>query len=341
MRIGVLGVGRIGSFHANTLRDLPAVDAVVVADADPHRARDVAARLGVETTAQGAGEPGPDGPLDDLISAGIDALVIAASTAEHPRLICRGVDAGLPVFCEKPVAPTSSGTLEVVKYANGAEVQIGFQRRFDAGLLAAREAARSGAVGWVHTIRATTLDPTPPPASYIPGSGGIFRDCAVHDFDVIRWLAGQEITQVYAAGANRGEEYFRAAGDVDTASALLTLDDGTIAVVSCTRYNAAGYDVRLEVLGSKGSICAGLNDRMPLRSADPGSRIPAGPAVTQSMERFRDAYVAELAAFTEVAAGRAKSSCTLRDALETSYVAEACDLSRQRSAPVSVAEVRK
>lgn len=331
MRIGLIGVGRIGAFHAATLRALPGVDSVIVTDTDPGRARDVAGRLGTETA----------GSVDDLLTRGVDALVIATATAAHPELIRRGVAAGLPVFCEKPVAPDIDGTLEVIKCADGAAVQIGFQRRFDTGFRAVRDAARDGALGWLHTIRSTTFDAAPPPAGYIPGSGGIFRDCAVHDFDAIRWVSGREVTEVYATGANRGEQFFRDAGDVDTASAVLTLDDATIALVSCTRYNAAGYDVRLEVLGSAGSMCAGLDDRMPLRSADPGAGFPAGPAHRQFMERFHDAYVAELTAFTEVAGGRADSPCTPQDSLEACYIAEACELSRQRNAPVDVAEVRR
>ena len=331
MRIGLIGVGRIGAFHAGTLRGLPAVDSLVVADADRDRAEDVASRLGTQTAAT----------LDDLLTAGIDALVIATATATHPELIRRGVAAGLPVFCEKPVAPDVDGTLDVIEGTSGARVQIGFQRRFDAGFQAARAAARDGALGWVHTIRSTTLDATPPPAGYIRGSGGIFRDCAVHDFDAIRWVSGREVTQAYAVGANRGEDFFRTAGDVDTASAVLTLDDGTIAVVSCTRYNAAGYDVRLELLGSAGSVCAGLDDRMPLKSAEPGTAFPPGPPHQRFMDRFRDAYAAELTAFTEVAAGHAASPCTPQDALEAFYVAEACELSRQRDEPVRICEVRR
>ncbi|MBV9449769.1 MAG: Gfo/Idh/MocA family oxidoreductase [Streptosporangiaceae bacterium] len=330
MRIGLIGVGRIGAFHAATLRGLPNVDSVVVTDADSGRAAKVAADVGADTAAS----------AEDLLAAGIDALVIATATATHPELIRRGVEAGLPVFCEKPVAPDIDGTLDVIKCANGAAVQIGFQRRFDAGFQAARHAVRSGNLGWVHTIRSTTLDAAPPPADYIPGSGGIFRDCAVHDFDAIRWMTGRDVMQVYATGANRGEEFFRAAGDVDTASAVLTLDDQTIALVSCGRYNGAGYDVRLEVLGATGSVCAGLDDRMPLVSADPGIRFPPGPPHRQFMERFHDAYVAELAAFTEVAADRSASPCTPQDALEAFYVAEACELSRQRNEPVRIAEVR-
>jgi len=219
-------------------------------------------------------------------------------------------------------------------------VQIGFQRRFDEGFRAARAAAVSGSLGWLHTIRSTTFDAVPPPAGYIAGSGGIFRDCAVHDFDAVRWVSGHEVVQVYATGANRGEEFFRTAGDVDTACAALRMDDGTLAIVNCGRYNGAGYDVRLELLGSAGSVCAGLDDGMALRPAGPGS-FPAGPAHRDFMGRFRDAYAAELAAFIGVAAGRAASPCTLEDALEAFYVAEACELSRHRQQPVLVAEVRQ
>lgn len=333
MRFGLIGVGRIGAFHAATLRDLPEADSVVVADADTARAREVARRLGIQAV----------GSLPDLLESGIDALVIATSTATHPELIVRGAQAGLPVFCEKPVAADVAGTLGVIKsVAGGADrVQIGFQRRFDPGYRAAREAVRSGTLGWLHTVRSMTCDAAPPPAAYIPASGGIFRDCAVHDFDSIRWVTGREVTQVYATGANRGEQFFRDAGDVDTAAVALTLDDGTMAVVTCGRYNGQGYDVRLELLGSAGSVCAGLDSHLAMRSAEPGETFPGGPAHRDFMQRFGAAYAAELATFAEVAAGRADSPCTLEDALEAFLVAEACELSRQRRQPVDVAEVRQ
>ena len=332
MRIGLIGVGRIGVFHARTLRRLPGVDSLIITDADLDRARQVAGEFGARIA----------GSVPELLEAGIDALVIAAATGAHPELIKRGVQAGVPVFCEKPVAPDVAGTLDVIKSTSGSPVpvQIGFQRRFDAGFRQARETARSGALGWLHTIRSTTFDAAPPPVGYVPGSGGIFRDCAVHDFDAIRWVSGREVVQVYATGANRGEEFFRAADDLDTACAALTLDDGTLATVNCGRYNGAGCDVRLEVLGSAGSICAGLDDRMALRSAEPGEGFPAGPAHRDFIGRFGDAYMAELAAFIDVA-GQAASPCTVEDALEAFYVAEACELSRHRRQPVLVAEVRR
>jgi myo-inositol 2-dehydrogenase/D-chiro-inositol 1-dehydrogenase len=333
MRIGLVGTGRIGACHAETLGALEHVDSVVVTDADPARARQTADALGLEFA--------PD--TEALLRAGLDGVVIAAATAAHPELILRAVAAGLPVFCEKPVATDIDGTLLVIERIAGSAVpvQIGFQRRFDVGYAAARDAVRAGELGWVHTLRATTMDPAPPPAEYIATSGGFFRDCSVHDFDAIRWVTGHEVVEVYAVGANRGADFFRSAGDVDTAAALLTMDDGTIALVSGTRYNAAGYDVRLEVLGSAGDLVAGLDERLPLRSAEPGISWPAGPAHPGFMARFRAAYEAELAAFVAVAAGRIDSPCTVADALEAFYVAEACETSRRAHRPVPLAEIRR
>lgn len=333
MRIGLAGVGRIGAFHAGVLSRLPAVDSVVVADADGARAREIAERLGLEV----AGSP------ETLLTSGLDALVITAPTQAHPELIVRGAEAGLPVFCEKPVAPDVESTLEVIKRVGDAAtaVQIGFQRRFDAGYGAAREAAQSGALGWVHTLRATTLDPSPPAASYIATSGGLFRDCGVHDFDAIRWVTHRDVAEVYAVGSNRGADFFRAAGDVDTMAAMLTLDDHSLAVVSNTRYNGAGYDVRLEVLGSRDSIGVGLDDRLPLRSAEAGTAFPAGSPYPNFMERFADAYRCELEAFVDLAASGGESPCTMQDALEAFYIAEACEVSLARHEPVQVGEVRR
>ncbi|MET7989355.1 Gfo/Idh/MocA family oxidoreductase [Amycolatopsis sp. NPDC005232] len=333
MRLGLAGTGRIGTAHAETLKSFAEVSSVVVADVDPARARSAAAKLGVEVA---------DG-IDALFAAGLDALVVTAATDAHPELIVKAVDAGLPVFCEKPVAADIAGTLAVIDRIVGSDVpvQIGFQRRFDAGYRAARAAVASGELGWLHTIRATTLDPEPPPAEYVPHSGGLFRDCGVHDFDVIRWVTGREVTEVYALGANRGDQFFAAAGDVDTAAATLTLDDGTLATVSLTRYNGAGYDVRFEALGSLGNTIVGLDDRAPLHSAEPGFAPLPGPAYPGFMERFRPAYAAELKTFLSVAARHLPSPATAADALEAFYIAEACELSRHERRSVSVADVRR
>ena len=158
-------------------------------------------------------------------------------------------------------------------------MQVGFQRRFDAGYLAVREAARSGRLGWLHTVRSCTADPAPPPASLHPASGGIFRDCAVHDFDVHPLGDRPRGRQVFATGANRGEDFFAATGDVDTAVAVLTLDDGTLAVCTATRYNGAGYDVRLEALGSAGTWSPAWTSTRRWRPPAGEPAVAGGPAV--------------------------------------------------------------
>ncbi|MFI0133463.1 Gfo/Idh/MocA family oxidoreductase [Streptomyces sp. NPDC017248] len=323
MRIGILGLGRIGAFHAETLAGLAVVESLVVADPVADAAKAAAERFGAEVA---------DSPAA-LLAAGVDGLVVAAATDAHPALIRAGVEAGVPVFCEKPVARTMSegvGVRAVVR-DGGVPVQIGYHRRFDAGFAAARAAVRSGELGPLHTVRSTTLDPAPPPAAYIAASGGIFRDCAVHDFDAIRWVTGREVAEVYAVGGNRGAGPLGAAGDADTTGAVLTLDDGTIAVVSNSRHNARGYDVRMELHGFADSIAVGLDDRLPLRSVEPGAGFPAGPPHGFFMDRFADAYRAELAAFTEVVAGTRPSPCTVEDALEAGWTAEACALSLSAS----------
>jgi myo-inositol 2-dehydrogenase / D-chiro-inositol 1-dehydrogenase len=331
MRIGLVGSGRIGAFHAATLKDLPAVGQVVVADADAERAAVVAKDLGLEYA--------PD--VDALLAAGVDALVIAAATSAHAELIGQGVAAGLPTFCEKPVATDLDMTRVVRDLVEdaGAVVQIGFQRRFDAGYRRAAEAVRSGELGWIHSIRAHTNDAFPPHQEYLPTSGGFFRDCNVHDFDIVRFVTGREVVSVYAVGANRGEQFFADAGDIDAAAALLTLDDDTFVAVGGTRYNKAGHDVRMEVLGSAGSLAVGLDDHLPLRSAEPGVAFPPGPPHRTFMDRFHDAYVAELTAFTDVAAGNDVVSCTVRDAMEAFRVADACDLSWREGRMVAMTEI--
>jgi len=332
MRIGLIGLGRIGAFHAQTLTDLDSVDELVVADALPDLARRVGEPLGATVLPEPA----------DALSAGVDGVVIASSTVTHPDLIRACVRAGIPTFCEKPVSAsaTEAVALRDDLVGHAAPVQIGFPRRFDAAYVAAKADLDSGLLGYVHTLRSTTLDPAPPPEEYIRSSGGIFNDCAIHDFDSVRFMTGQEVIEVYAAGATQGVDYIRDAGDAETVTSILTLSGGTLAVVSNSRANGRGHDVRLELLGSKDSVSAGLDDRLPLRSADPSVRFPAGKPWHFFMDRLEKAFRAELTAFTEVVAGTRPSPCTLHDGVEASLIAEAATRSWREHRPVRVDEVR-
>jgi myo-inositol 2-dehydrogenase / D-chiro-inositol 1-dehydrogenase len=331
MRVGLVGVGRIGVLHAGTLTDHPQVAGLVVADVDRGRARQVADKVGAEVAG-----------VDELFDGHADALVIAAATSTHAQLVHRALDAGIPVFCEKPLAADVDGTRGVIEHAraSGAPLQVGFQRRFDVGYRAARRAVRDGQLGWIHSVYATTFDPLPPNADYISTSGGIFRDCLIHDFDSLRFVTGREVVSVFALGGNKGAGFFALAGDVDTATVSLLLDDGTVATVLGGRYNGAGYDVRFEVHGSSATIVAGLDERVPLGSAELRSGWPDGRPYASFFERFQAAYATELSDFVAHTQGRIPNPCPPEDALEALYVAEAAALSLAEDRPVRLDEVR-
>lgn len=336
MRLGLIGLGRIGAFHARTLCELDRVESLVVVDAVPATTARVAAQLGTRISTEPAESPAK------LLAAGVDGVLIAAATNTHPELVLAAVDAGLPVFCEKPIAADIADAVALAERIAGRDerVQIGYPRRFDPGYAAARAAVASGELGWLHTIRATTLDPAPPPWEYVAVSGGIFRDCSVHDFDAIRWVTGREVVEVYAVGSNKGDPFFREVGDSDTVAITLTLDDGSLALVSNSRYNSSGYDVRLELHGSIDSIAVGLDDGLPMRSAQLDVPFPAGPAHSFFMDRLASAFRAELAAFTSLVSGERPSPCTVADALAAGWIAEAATRSRDEHRPVRLTEMR-
>ncbi len=330
MRLAVLGAGRIGAAHTRTLATL-AIDELLVADVDVQRAELVAAQHDATPMA-----------LDAAFDARPDALVITAPTTTHPELIRRAAEAGIPAFCEKPVAPDLRQTIAVVRDLAGSEVpiQIGFQRRFDPGYRRARQDLADGAIGELRRAHLTTCDPAPPPESFIATSGGIYRDCHVHDFDILRWVTGREVVSVTTFGANRGAAYFGELGDVDESVGVVALDDGTLATFQGSRYNGQGYDVRMELAGTLGQRTVGLDERVPLVSAEQGATFPDGDPWRGFAERFAQAYRAELTAFVEVAAGRLANPCTPADVLESLYVSEAADLSFREGRTVTIAEAR-
>ncbi|WP_164202065.1 Gfo/Idh/MocA family oxidoreductase [[Micrococcus luteus] ATCC 49442] len=334
--LGLVGVGRIGVMHANNIAalngDLNPRGINVrlrLTDVAEDHARNIAAGLGAEFLPSVA----------DLIASGVDGLVIATGTGTHPELIRAGVDAGIPVFCEKPVAMNVADALPVLDYIrdNNGVVQIGHQRRFDAGYLEAKRAYQAGELGWIHSLRAITCDMTPPPVEFLATSGGLFRDCSVHDFDILRWLTGREIVEVYAKGSNNGDPAIGEVGDVDTALAVITFDDGTVGTVSATRYNGAGHDVRLEIQGSSRSVMVGLDNKTALASAEAGIAFPVGEPHQTFAERFDQAYRSEMAAFVELILGERENPCTPEDAVAASRVADAAQESLATGAPVKVA----
>ena len=341
MRIALIGAGRIGRLHARILASTPGVDELSVADV----VTDLAANVAAETSALpvAPGEPravvSPAASIDAAMD-GADAIVIAAATDAHATLIKAAIGRGKPTFCEKPLAGSLAETLDIAAAvdASGVPFQLGFQRRFDPAYREARRLIESGELGTLYAVRLAGHDPAPPHEAYIPASGGLFRDFSIHDFDVLRWLTGTEVEEVYAVGAVRGFPVFAKYDDVDTAVATLRCADGTLAVLTVARHDPLGYDIRTELFGSKDSVSVGLGPRTPMRSVEPGVPPPAGPAWQNFLIRFESAYVAEFAEFLRVARGEVGTPCTARDGVAALLIAEAATTSRLEGRPVSPSE---
>jgi myo-inositol 2-dehydrogenase/D-chiro-inositol 1-dehydrogenase len=329
VRLGLLGVGRIGRTHATTLGSIEGIDELLIGDVDAAAAAEVAAQVG-----------GRAAPTDEVLATS-DAIVIAAATDAHAPLIRAGLERGIAVFCEKPLAGTLDEAIALANEveASGIRFQLGFQRRFDAGYREARRLLRSGALGTLYCVRLAGHDPAPPAESYIPVSGGIFHDLSVHDFDILRWLTGSEVVEAYADGSVRGFPAFATYDDVDTGVAVLRLDSGALVVVTAGRHDPRGYDVRTELFGSLDAISVGLGPRQVIRSVEPGVPEPEGPPWPSFQVRFAEAYRDEIIGFLDVARGLAESPCTAHDGVEASRIAEAATRSRREHRPVRLDEV--
>lgn len=330
MRVGVVGAGRIGQIHAATLASLESVDEVLVTDLDSSRAAAVAEEV--------SGQQVVD--LDALLEQS-DALVIASSAETHAPFLHRAAGAAVPTLCEKPIAldlETSRAAVQAVEDA-GIPAQIGFQRRFDRGYQSLRDRIADGRIGTLYLLRHVSHDHETPPADYVAGSGGIYKDNLIHDFDLARFLTGDEVVEVYATGSVLVEPYFAEHNDVDTAAVTLRFRSGALALMSGIRHDPVGYDVRVEVFGSKDSLAAGWNERTPLGSVDPDGEARADPYRTW-LGRFADAYRLELRSFLEaVHTGTVATAATPRDAHEALRIAVACQLSHTEQRPVRLEEL--
>jgi len=329
LHVGLIGTGRIGALHAQSLRASPLVSRLTIFDSDAGRAAKVAA----DVSAGQAESP------QALLSQGVDAIVIAAATPAHAGLLHLAADASVAAFCEKPIALDLAATDAVIRHVEqaGIFVQIGFQRRFDAGYRSAREAYSTGALGDVHVVRLATHDPAPPPESYLAESGGIWRDLAIHDFDIGAWVLGRRIEEVYADGQANGA-VFAKHGDVDAACALLHFQGGIVGAVTATRNDPRGYDVRMELFGLRDSVAVGWDARTPLRSVEPAMEAPRAQGYRDFLDRFAPAYRAELQGFLSAVREGAESPCSVSDARDALVVALAADRSLREPRPVRVDE---
>ncbi len=330
MRIGLIGAGRIGTLHARVLSEVAAVDQLVIADALPARANELAAELDAEWRED------PDEVLDIA-----DAVVIASSTETHAPYLVKAAEHGLPTFCEKPISMDLPSTDEAVAAvaASGIMVQMGFMRRFDVGYRAAHDLVANDALGDVLLVQAQTHDHEAPPAEYVAVSGGIFPDMLIHEFDIVRFVTGQEIVEVTATGTTHGLPMFADHNDVATAAVTAHLDGGTLAVITGVRTDPHGYDVRMEVFGTEDSVAIGLDPHTPIRTLDAGLDLPRDPVTVGWLERFGDAYRAEMEAFVDTVTSNRPSPCTVDDARAALAVAAACRRSIEAGKPVIVEEI--
>ena len=278
--------------------------------------------------------------LEDVLAEELDAAVVSSSTDRHPEHIIAFVERGVPVLSEKPIALTlgdTRDTLDRVRAAGGT-LQVSFQRRFDPGFAAAREAVESGSIGTLYLIRLNSHDHEPSPEHYIPTSGGIFRDLHVHDFDIARWLTGADVAEVYPVVSVRKWERFAQHGDADTAAVLITMDDGLPVLLSGTRHSPHGYDFRAELFGSDDSLAVGLDERTPIRPLDGDGSVPQDPW-RGFLDRFGAAFEAEFDAWLQLVAGERANPCPGEEAYNALRVAVACDLGARERRPVRLEEV--
>ncbi|MDK9694758.1 MAG: inositol 2-dehydrogenase [Siculibacillus sp.] len=326
MRIAVLGAGRIGKIHGRNVAVRPGVRLVAVAD--PHRpsAEELAAATGAEVR-----------DIDTAIEArDVDAVIIGTPTTTHADLIEKAARAGKAIFCEKPVdlsAERIVACLEVVKAA-GVPLMIGFNRRFDPNFAELRRRLAAGAIGETEIVTVISRDPAPPPASYVATSGGIFRDMMIHDLDMARFLLGDdEPVEVHALGSALVDPEIGRAGDADTALVVMKTAAGRLCQISNSRRATYGYDQRIEVHGSKGMLRAGNIHESTVELAS-GDGFRADPVQHFFLERYAEAYRAELATFVECVEKGVAPSPTGEDGLAAQRLADAATLSWKTGRPV-------
>ena len=329
MRVLVVGAGRMGAIRVEDLVADPRVDQVLIANRNESKAQDLAATWGATALR-----------WEQATDAVADAVVVAVGTDAHDHILSGVLPQGIPVLCEKPVALTLQETASAIDLAqsSGSALQIGFQRRFDEAIRAVYDTIQSGGIGTFYSMSMASRDHTPSHKDFIPGSGGIFRDLHVHDFDLVRWLTGSEIETVFASKQVREYQDYAEFDDADVSTIALTTVSGVQVVITGARHDAVGHDVRLEAFGSKDSVSAGLNTRTPIRTMEGDLALNTNP-YTGFVDRFRDAFRRETTSFVSLAAGETQNPTPPDSALESLRVAIACEKSIEESRAITVADI--
>ncbi|MCA3444738.1 MAG: inositol 2-dehydrogenase [Rhodobacter sp.] len=330
VNFAILGAGRIGQVHARAVAATPGARLVAIADPVAAAAASVQAAYGCDIRTIDAIEASPD----------VGAVVICTPTDTHADLIERFVRAGKAVFCEKPVDLSLARVAACLKVVEGAKgtLMVGFNRRFDPDFMALKAAIDAGSIGPVEMVTIISRDPGAPPADYITRSGGIFRDMTIHDFDMARWLLGEEVDTVQAAASVLTDPAIAALGDFDSVNVILRTASGRQAIISNSRRATYGYDQRIEVLGAKGMLQAENQAENRVTLADAGGYHSA-PLLNFFMSRYTAAYANEIAAFVASVTQAAPTPTTGQDGFMALALAEAALKSVAEGRTVKVAEL--
>ncbi|MET4633959.1 inositol 2-dehydrogenase [Kaistia defluvii] len=329
VRLGLLGAGRIGKVHAGAIAANAGATLVAVADAFPDAAKALAASTGADVR-----------DADAIMNASdIDAVLITTPTDLHATMIEQAARAKKAIFCEKPIdldVTRVKECLAVVK-AEKALLMVGFNRRFDPNFIEVRRQIDEGAIGKIEMVSITSRDPGPPPADYISRSGGLFRDMTIHDFDMARFLLGEEPASVYASASVLVDPEIGKLGDFDSASIVLTTKSGRIAQISNSRRASYGYDQRIEVHGSKGLVSADNLRATNVEIAN-GDGYRREPLLNFFMTRYTEAYRNEIAAFIAAVKDGGPATPSGEDGWKALVLADAAlqSVREKRAIPVSI-----
>lgn len=330
LSIGLLGAGRIGKVHAKAIDRTRETTLVAVADVFAEAAQEVADEAQAEVRS-----------IDAIIGADdVDAVLIATPTDTHADLIQRAARAGKAIFCEKPIdldVERVRACLQVVE-ETGTHLMVGFNRRFDPNFAAARAQIDAGAIGDVEMVTIISRDPGPPPPSYLERSGGMFKDMTIHDFDMARFLLGEEPVSVSATGSVLVDQAIAEVPDIDSAAVTLVTASGRMAQISNSRRSGYGYDQRIEVLGSAGMVRADNIHETTTEVAGP-SGFRRDPLMEFFLERYQRSYEAEITTFARTALDGGSPNPSGADGLQALILAEAAERSRVERRVVEVTEI--
>ncbi len=328
IKVGVIGAGRIGKIHAsNIIKNFADVEVKAVADINADTIRDWAAELGIQHVYADYKKV-----IEDQ---DIDAVIICSSTDTHSQITIEAAQAGKHIFCEKPIdydIDRIHQALEAVKVA-GVKFQVGFNRRFDHNFKKVRELIQKGSIGDVQIVKVISRDPTPPPAEYVKVSGGMFLDMTIHDFDMVRYLTGSEVIEVYANAAVLVDKAIGEAGDVDTALISLKFANGAIGMIDNCRQAVYGYDQRVEILGTKGSISV-ANDTPTTVIVSTERFVSSDKPKYFFLERYMESFEAELKAFFNCIVNDTDPIVTGIDGLKPVLIGLAAKQSYQKGTPI-------